>query len=79
MKTGPFKQGPFSTPQYAADGWVDDTPARNILSNSAKGPYLKTFINFFLRPDRRIFIRSVSTYRYDREERPINSKKLFLR
>ncbi|MFD4123124.1 hypothetical protein ACFWQD_17625 [Alcaligenes faecalis] len=70
MKTGLSKLVPFSTPQYAADGWVDDTPARNTLSNSAKGPYLQTFISFSADRDHGNFIRNTVSYRYDRDENP---------
>ncbi|MFT9638358.1 hypothetical protein ACMZ49_13675 [Alcaligenes phenolicus] len=77
MKTGLSKPVPFSTPQYAAGGWVDDTPARNTLSNGVKGPYLQIFINFSDSAHRN-FMRSVSTYRYDRVENRLDSKKLYV-
>lgn len=77
MKTGFSTLGPFSTPQYAAGGWVDDTPARNTLSNDVKDPYLQTFINFSDSAHRN-FMRSVSTYRYDRDENRLDSKKLYV-
>lgn len=79
MKTSCCKDSSCNTKQYATDGWVDDTPAGNALSNKAKGLVLRAFLDIFGLAVAELSGASSLLTAMIRMKTLLNSKKLCLR